>query len=49
LKIPEFRYVYLIKDYVINNEWEKEAELFYIQNPINKICESWKIGFLNIS
>jgi hypothetical protein len=40
LKIPEFRYVYLIKDYVINNEWEKEAELFYIQNPINKICES---------
>lgn len=37
LNIPEFRYVYLIKDYAVNNQWQIQAELFFKENPIFKI------------
>jgi hypothetical protein len=37
IKIPEFRYVYLIKDGIVNNQWKSEVDSFFNQDPILKI------------
>ena len=37
IKIPEFRYVYLVKDGIVNNQWQSEVESFFNQDPILKI------------
>jgi hypothetical protein len=36
-KIHGFRYVYLIKDFIVNEEWQKEAEIYFLQQPIMPI------------
>ena len=39
-KIPNFRYVYLIKDYIVNSKWHEESEFFYKEPTVIKLCES---------